>query len=430
MAGRFLRGGLLKMERAVLVHVHFQSRDHRDSWPTGEIEKELCELARSSGVQILEEVRANRDRPAARFFVGTGKVEELHGICHRARTDVVIFGRDLGVIQQRNLEEALGMKVIDRTQLILDIFAQRAKSREGKVQVELAQLRYLLPRLSGQGTALSRLGGGIGTRGPGEQKLEMDRRRIRDRIRRISKELTGIEHRREVAREHRGEGKIPLVALVGYTNAGKSTLLNALTGAGTVSRDQLFTTLDPLTRRLDLPSGQAILITDTVGFLHQLPHHLIEAFRATLEEVRESPFLVHVADASSPLLKDKISAVGDVLEDLGAHEKSHLLVLNKWDQVDEETRIGLRRQFPDAVPVSALKGEGIDSLEDRLTGLLRGGMQEATLHLPMEGRRWLEKVYQEGQVLSRLEEGSLTILHVRLPEKLLGQLTKAGFVSS
>lgn len=365
------------MESVILVHVHFKARDYRDSWPSEEAEKELKELAVSGGLKVLEEVRAQKDRPTPNLLVGSGKVQELHALCHRLRPGAVVFGQDLSVVQQRNLEKELDVKVIDRTQLILDIFAQRARSQEGKVQVELAQLRYLLPRLSGQGTELSRLGGGIGTRGPGEQKLEMDRRRIRTRISRLQQELDRIAQRRAIARERRGEGRLPSVALIGYTNAGKSTLLNALTQAGTLSRNQLFTTLDPLTRRLEFSSGEVVLLTDTVGFLHQLPHHLIEAFRATLEEVKESPLLVHVADGSSPLLEESMGAVAEVLEALKADQKSVFLVLNKCDQLDSESREGLKRRFPEAVQISALTGEGLGFLKDRLRGLLRSGLLSA-----------------------------------------------------
>ena len=342
----------------------------------------------------------------------------------------MIFGHDLNFPQQRNLEDRLDVKVIDRTQLILDIFAQRARSQEGKVQVELAQLGYLLPRLAGKGILLSRLGGGIGTRGPGEQKLEIDRRRIRTRITRLKSELAQIGRRRGVARRKRDEEEVPTVSLIGYTNAGKSTLLNALTQAGAAAEDRLFTTLDPLTRRLTLGSRQPALLSDTVGFLHLLPHHLIEAFRATLEEVTQSDLLLHVVDASDPLVEKKIEAVYEVLRLLEADQKTSLLVLNKRDRLSAASLAAISRRQPGAVAVSARTGEGLPVLLDRLSGLLTPRMREAVVWMEPKALGWLKRLYSHGQVLSRRDLPDGVELKVRVPHRLYGQLSKEGLLRS
>ena len=416
------------MEKALLVHVRLTDRGYRDSWPPAQAAQELRNLAESGGLQVVEEMRIPRDRPTPNYFIGKGKVEELQRVCQTFHPDVVVFGEDLHFIQQRNLQQVMEVKVIDRTQLILDIFAQRARSQEGKIQIELAQLEYLLPRLTGMGASLSRLGGGIGTRGPGEQKLEMDRRRIRDRIGRLGRQLASLKHRRSVARHRRSREEIPLVALVGYTNVGKSTLLNALTQAGTISKDQLFTTLDPLTRRFRVGKGLVVLLADTVGFLHRLPHHLIEAFRATLEEVVDSQLIVHVADASSPMLAEMIGAVEEVLHELQADGKPVLLVLNKCDRLAQDQREGLRQHFPEAVLMSAARGDGLAEFADRLCGILRRGLIEVNVRVRPEEMAWVNRLYKEGQVLKRRAAGSDLLLKVRIPTPLRGQLDKAGLL--
>lgn len=416
------------VEQALLVNVALSGRLYRDAWPEEESARELGELARSSGVRVLDVVTVRRQRPTPEYFIGRGKVEELHQRCRRLGAETLIMGEALDFTQQRNLEEALGLKVIDRTQLILDIFAQRARSREGKVQVELAQLRYLLPRLGGKGILLSRLGGGIGTRGPGEQKLEVDRRRIGARIARLNRELEQIHRRREVARRKRQSRQMPSVALIGYTNAGKSTLMTALTRTAAGSEDRLFTTLDPLSRRLVLPNRQAVLLTDTVGFLHRLPHHLIEAFKATLEEVAESHLLLHVLDASDPLAERKAEAVREVLLLLGAQEKPVRTALNKVDAADPERARALRRVLPDAVPVSALTGQGLLDLLDCLVQALSGFLKDADVHVPVEERGWIDTIYKHGQILHVERSDGMVHLQVRVPVRLYGQLRKAGYV--
>lgn len=358
-------------ERAVLVTVELDPRFSRDplSWSLDDESLELKELASSAGCRVVGEVTARRHSPVPGTFVGSGKLDEVAQARQQHQAQVVIFNQELSPAQQRNIEEVVGVKTIDRTQLILDIFAQRAKSQEGKVQVELAQLRYLMPRLSGQGVMLSRLGGGIGTRGPGEQKLEVDRRRLRNRISRLSDELEKLGRRREATRARRKETEVPVAALVGYTNAGKTTLLNRLTGAGAVARDQLFTTLDPLARRVRLPSGTTIVVTDTVGFLHHLPHHLIEAFHATLEEARDADVLLHVLDISHPQAQDYAKAVEAVLAELELAQKPLITVLNKRDLVQEVGRpAALEGMYAPAVAISAKTGEGMD----RLVSLLEG----------------------------------------------------------
>ena len=333
------------------------------AWSMDDELKELEELARSAGCEIVEVVRAKRHDPVAATLIGSGKVEEIGQQAKQARAQVVVFSRELSPAQQRNIEDVVQLKTIDRTQLILDIFAQRAKSQEGKVQVELAQLRYLLPRLVGQGIALSRLGGGVGTRGPGETKLEVDRRRIRERITRVLHELEKLSTRREATRRRRRDARVFVAALVGYTNAGKTTLLNRLTGAEGLAQDRPFTTLDPLARRMRLPSGGNIIVTDTVGFLHRLPHHLIEAFKATLEEAEDADVLIHVLDASHPLAIEQADAVREVLGMLDLRDKPVITALNKIDQLPNEQAIHeLARHLPMPLPISAKTGAGLDEL--------------------------------------------------------------------
>ena len=354
------------MERAFLVAIELDA-DRRGAWTLADEQNELRELARSSGCGIVGEVAARRHTPVAGTFIGSGKLEEIAQAAEAAQAQVVVFNQELSSAQQRNIEEALRTKTIDRTQLILDIFAQRARSQEGKTQVELAQLRYLMPRLIGKGIMLSRLGGGIGTRGPGEQKLEVDRRRIRQRITRLARELGKLEQRRAAIRRQRREAQVTVIALVGYTNAGKTTLLNRLTGAGSLAENRLFTTLDPLARRLRLPSGRGAVLVDTVGFLHRLPHHLIEAFQATLEETADSDVLLHVLDASHPLAMEHAESVTQVLRELQLKEKPLVTALNKVDRLVDRQAVGqLSQLLPNAVGISASTGEGIDALLARL----------------------------------------------------------------
>ncbi|MBI2885505.1 MAG: GTPase HflX [Candidatus Omnitrophica bacterium] len=355
---------LSSAERALLVTIELERRFNQGApWPIEDEANELRELVASAGCRVASEVQVRRHTPVSATFLGSGKLEELAALAVSERADVAILNQELSPAQQRNIEEALDIKTIDRTQLILDIFAQRATSQEGKVQVELAQLQYLLPRLVGKSDALSRLGGGIGTRGPGEQKLEVDRRRIRQRISRLKGELDKMAQRRDATRQRRKEVGMPVVALVGYTNAGKSTLLNRLTKAGTVVENRLFTTLDPLARRLRFASGQWVVVTDTVGFLHRLPHHLVEAFKATLEEAQDADVLLHVLDAGDPLVMEHAEAVQSVLRMLELANKPLLTVLNKVDRVEHpQTLIRLENELLPAVPVSALHGQGIDEL--------------------------------------------------------------------
>ncbi len=376
------------MERALLVAIEFDYR-YGPVWPLEDERRELEELATSAGCEIVGHIDVRRHTPVAGTYIGSGKLEEIAGAATTHRAQVVIFNQELSPAQQRNVEELVGVKTIDRTQLILDIFAQRARSGEGKVQVELAQLQYLLPRLVGKGVLLSRLGGGIGTRGPGEQKLEVDRRHIRRHISHLTRELDKLESRRKATRQRRQEAHIPVVALVGYTNAGKSTLLNRLSGAEGRVENRLFTTLDPLARRVRLPapptsnqpgaaqagpSGRWMVLTDTVGFLHRLPHHLIEAFKATLEEAEDARLLLHVLDASHPLAEEQAEAVQEVLQMLHLQDKPLLTVLNKIDQLTDQGRLAsLERQLPHVVAVSALRGQGLDRLLEMIERQLSMG---------------------------------------------------------
>ncbi|MDH7602539.1 MAG: GTPase HflX [Armatimonadota bacterium] len=340
--------------------------------------REMRLLVESAGGLVVDEMRVRRDRPDPRFLIGKGQAEEVFLIVQDSNADLVVMSEDLTPTQQRNLEEVTGVRVVDRTQLILDIFAQRARTSEGKLQVELAQLQYLLPRLTGKGTELSRIGGGsaggIATRGPGETKLEMDRRRVRRRIATVKRELEEVVQRRATQKRSRRELMIPTGALVGYTSAGKSTLLNLLAGSDVEAHPRLFATLDPTTRRITLEQGQSVLLTDTVGFLRNLPHHLIAAFRATLEEVTEADFLIHVVDASHEFFERQREAVAEVLRELGADDKPTITVFNKCDLITNQYELRrLVAQTPDSCYISALTGEGKEHLL-KLIGQVLGRM--------------------------------------------------------
>jgi GTP-binding protein HflX len=360
-------------ERAILVG--FRTKSDRESIvPLSYSMEELCRLAETAGVLILDQMTQTRDAIDSAWLIGKGKVEEVKALVDQHGANVVIFDHELSGAQVRNLEAMLDAKIIDRTQLILDIFSQRARTREGNIQVELAQLNYLLPRLSGHGSNLSRLGGGIGTRGPGETKLETDRRHIRDRISDLKHQLEDMVRHRRLHRERRRKNGITQVAIVGYTNAGKSTLLRQLTQADVLVEDQLFATLDPTSRALVLPGGKEVILTDTVGFIQNLPHALVAAFRATLEEVCEADLLLHVVDSTSPMMAEQMKVVAHVLEELGAHQKPQLLVFNKIDACPASRWPELNGYDP-SVRMSALNEKDLDRLKAALDKHLKSAEQ-------------------------------------------------------
>ncbi|SHF57559.1 GTP-binding protein HflX [Desulforamulus putei DSM 12395] len=381
-------------ERAVLVGVKLPDMDQ---WQLQESMEELESLADTAGAEVVGKFMQTRQRPDTATFIGKGKVEELAAYCRKAEANIVIIDRELSPAQARNLEEKTSVKVIDRTQLILDIFARRAQTKEGKLQVELAQLKYLLPRLTGQGTQLSRLGGGIGTRGPGETKLETDRRRIRKRISDLEKELREVQQHRALLRKDRRDEPLPLVSLVGYTNAGKSTLLRTLTGADVLVEDKLFATLDPTTRRVRLPNNDNILLTDTVGFIQNLPHHLVAAFRATLEEVREADLLLHVVDVSHPNCEGQINAVESILESLQCLDKPIIMVFNKIDLIQDQHEIPFAA-YP-KVNISALSGLGIKQLLNLIADVLKERYSVIQLSVPYSKLHVVSLLHQKGRVL-------------------------------
>ena len=382
---------------------------------------ELASLARAAGAEPVGRVMQTRSTPDAKSFVGKGKVEEIHDLIHATGAQTVIFDDELTPGQLRNLEERFGVKVIDRTALILDIFALHARSGEGKAQVELAQLNYLLPRLRGWGEAMSRLGGGIGTRGPGETKIEVDRQHIRRRIAKLRGDIKDLERTRDVKRGLRERSGLPRVALAGYTNAGKSTLLNTLTGAASLVADQPFATLDPITRRLRLPRHRVVTLSDTVGFVRKLPHDLVEAFKSTLEEVIRADLILHVADASAHDLAEQIDAVRQVLGEIGAAEIPELLLLNKWDRVDEMERARLTRRHPDAVPVSGLTGEGADLVLERLEDAVPR-LEEVSLLVPHDRPEIVPWLYREEEVLSSEAGEHGTAVRARVTERGLARV--------
>ncbi|HXA42649.1 MAG TPA: GTPase HflX [Candidatus Solibacter sp.] len=364
---------------------------------------ELAELAVTAGAEVVGSDVQHLERANPTTIFGKGKVDELKSLKGDLDFTTVITNDELAPRQQRNLEDAMNMKVLDRTELILDIFARHARSHEGRLQVEAAQLRHLLPRLAG-GRNLSRLGGGIGTRGPGEQKLEVDRRRIRHRISQLKAEIAKLEKSRGLHRQARRRAEVPVVAVVGYTNSGKSTLMNALTGAGVLEADQLFATLDPTTRAVELPDGRRVLLTDTVGFIQKLPTDLVAAFRATLEEVTEADLILHVLDASHPAMRDHFDATNDVLDDLEAMDKPLVLAFNKCDLLDAGTVAMIRRRgdwspYEEVVPISARTGLGLPGLLEAIERQTRLNLVELDLLVPYDHAGVESELRQHGRVL-------------------------------
>jgi len=403
-------------------------RTGRNHWQASDSLDELAELARSAGAVIVDRATQKLAEPTPAHFIGRGKAEELAakyvtGLPEAERVTSVIFDDDLTPAQAGNLQKIFGCKVLDRTELILDIFAQRARTREGKLQIELAQLQYMLPRLTRLWTHLSRQYGGIGTRGPGETQLEVDRRRIEERIRRLRGEITEIRKHRAVMRSGRRRHEWPIVAIIGYTNAGKSTLLNALTDAHVVAENKLFATLDPTTRRLRLANNRNVLLTDTVGFLRRLPHHLVDSFYATLEEVVEADVLIHVVDASHPQVLDQVAAVNQVLQELKVGQKATVTALNKTDRVENPTLLDrLAREVPNAIAISALRKAGFEALLSELSVQLTPRHEFVRLAIPTSQTALVARLHRDGQVLQKKFVDGRCEMDAKVPPSLLTEL--------
>ncbi len=383
---------------------------------------ELGRLAESAGAEVVGRLTQERKAPTASLYFGKGKVDEIKELSHRERADLMISDDALSPIQERNLGGSLGLRVIDRTALILDIFAQRARTMEGKLQVELAQLSYLLPRLVGQWKHLERLGGGIGTRGPGETQIESDRRMIRNRIRKLTEELKRVRVHRRLLRDRRKASGVPVVALVGYTNAGKTTLLNHLTGAARTAADQLFVTLDPTARLVSIPPHAPFVLTDTVGFIRKLPHQLVAAFKATLEELAEADVLLHVVDASHPGLDDQMAAVDQLMGELELTARPTIVVFNKVDRADGLAGVRGLVARDNGVAVSAVTGEGIERLLARIDEALRPGVERASLRIPYSDGPAVALCYERGRVLTRSDDADGIRVEVELPRRVLSSL--------
>ena len=415
------------MDRAVLVGAPTRGLDPRLA---DEHLEELGRLTDTAGGEVVGTLSQRIDRPHPRLFIGKGKGEELQRLVESTEADLVIFDDELSPAQGKNLEELLEVRVLDRAELILDIFATRAQSHEARMQVELAQLEYLLPRLRRMWTHLSRIRGGIGLRGPGETQLETDRRLIGNRISGLKSQLRDVAKARAVQRRSRaGEFR---VSLMGYTNAGKSSLLRTLSGADLFVEDRLFATLDSATRSVDLGGGYSALVTDTVGFIRKLPHHLVASFRSTLEEAREADVLLHVIDASHTDWEEQREVVLEVLEELSLHDKEKILVFNKTDRIthaEEEAllaRIRALESHP-AVFVSALDGESLDPLRDTLRARMRARLAHIIVRVPVTDGQTLAELYREGEVLDRADDGEVVVMTVRVPQPLLGRLqSRAG----
>ena len=393
-------------------------------WEVEESLAELAGLAVAAGATVVQRVTQDRESPTPALYFGRGKIEEIAAAAPEVGANLFISDDPLTPIQERNLSTSLGMKVIDRTALILDIFAQRARTAEGKLQVELAQLTYLLPRLVGQWSHLERLGGGIGTRGPGETQLESDRRVIRRRVMQIQRELEHVQTHRRLQRHGRRRAGLPVVALVGYTNAGKTTLLNRLSGARLTAADQLFVTLDPAARLVEQGAQRPFILTDTVGFIRKLPHELVAAFRATLEELQDADVLVHVLDASHPALEEHAAAVERILGELEVADRPTVVALNKVDRTDGGRGLEALVARRDGVAVSAVTGEGVSDLLKAIDAALPAG-GAVTLRIPHEDGAALALCYERGRVLARVEEPRHVVVDVQLPGAWLGSL--AGY---
>lgn len=412
----------VRLERVILVGV----------WTSGTLDEaersmqELAALAETAGTQVLDGLIQRRDKPDAATYIGSGKALEIKRIVQSSGADSVICDGELSPGQLRNLEDIIKVRVVDRTWLILDIFAQHAKSREGKAQVSLAQMTYMLPRIRGWGEALSRQGAGVLARGPGETKIETDRRRIRDQMAKLRKELKAMGQTREIQRSTRRKAAIPSVAIAGYTNAGKSSLLNRLTGAGVLVEDALFATLDPTVRKVQTPSGRNITVTDTVGFVRHLPHELIEAFRSTLEEISQSDLLLHILDGSDPAPEAQLAAVKEVLSEIGASSVTELVVINKIDIANLDTLMRLKTLLPEALLISAQTGEGIDKLLIAIDEELSKLDLQIDLVLPYSAAALIAKTHNVGQVtlLEHTEIGTRVVASV--PAKLAVELKAAS----
>lgn len=387
-------------ERAILIGMEWGRND--SLWTVDDSLEELKQLADTAGATVIKKFIQKRPKPDPAFFIGRGKVQELALYAQQENIDLCIFDDELSPAQQRNIESVMGIRILDRTALILDIFAQRARTNEGKLQVELAQLQYTLPRIMGKGLMLSRLGGGIGTRGPGETKLEVDRRRIRDRIAFIKDQIEKVKAVRSLHRSKRKKNNVFEVSLVGYTNAGKSTLLNTLTNSDIYAKDQLFATLDPTTRQLTLPNKQEIIITDTVGFIQRLPHQLIAAFRSTLEVVTEADLLVHVIDVSHELYKEQAAAVHEVLKEIGAETKPVITVYNKIDKLPPDSKLADRLALEeDTVCISAAKKLNLESLQQMIESHLKSKAVEVTLCIPYAETAKAAQLHETANVLEQ-----------------------------
>lgn len=407
-------------EKAILIGLE---RDGLTRWDVEDSLSELRQLAATAGAQVIDTVVQKLDRPTAPYYIGKGKAEEVARQCGEKAATSLIFDDELSPAQGRNLEQLTNRKVLDRTQLILDIFAQRARTREGRLQIELAQLQYLLPRLTRMWTHLSRQTGGIGTRGPGETQLEVDRRRVQERIARLERDLRDVRKNRTVQREGRLRRNWPVASLIGYTNAGKSSLLNRLTNAGVLSENKLFATLDPTTRQLVLPNRQKVLLTDTVGFIRKLPHTVIESFKATLEEVQLADLLIHVVDLSHPQYHEQMTAVEETIAELGADGKQTLLVFNKIDAIADPAIIANQlHRFPGSVAISARTGEGMDSFFEELQLRLGAWRMRVEFRIPVSESALLAEIHRVGHVLATSYDGNDAVVIAHVPPELKSRM--------
>jgi GTP-binding protein HflX len=403
-------------EKTVLVGLEHNGVSR---WDLQDSLEELRELAATAGAKVVDTVTQKLDHPTAPYYIGKGKAEEVAARCTETGAGSIIFDDELSPAQGRNLEEVTSKKILDRTQLILDIFARRARSREGRLQIELAQLQYLLPRLTRMWTHLSRQTGGIGTRGPGETQLEVDRRRVQERIARLQKDLEEVRKHRAIQREGRARHQWPVVAIVGYTNAGKSSLLNRLTNAGVIAEDKLFATLDPTTRQFVLPNKLKVLFTDTVGFIRKLPHTVIESFKATLEELKSADLLVHVVDLSHPQWEDHIASTEAVIRELDAAGKHTLVVFNKIDRLENPEAIhAAMARHPNSVAISVKTGENLQEFVDELQNQLSAWRLRQKFRIPQSDSAALAELHRAGHVIDIRYEGDDAVLTAHIPPAL------------